>query len=105
MSTQHEEMLKRFDEKFNNVSKTVVTIETLEGFNEQKLASDDIKAFLMSEIDFAVANRDKEIVEEINKLGDLWVLEKTADETESGCQKFVRVNRDIKQKLLALNEE
>ena len=61
-------MHERFDERFNNVSKTVVTIETLEGFNEQKPASDELKSFIESEIQLALAERDKQIVEGIKEL-------------------------------------
>ncbi len=36
---------------------------------------------------------------------DLWILEKTAEETESGCPKFIRVNRDLNDKIPNLVDE
>lgn len=53
MSTQHEEMLKRFDKKFELA---------LEQDPELRGIGKEIKSFLISEIDLAVANREKEIV-------------------------------------------
>jgi len=32
---------------------------------------------------------------EIEKFGDIWQLEKTAEETKSGCPRFTRINRDL----------
>ena len=59
------EMHERFDGRFNNVSKTLVTIEILEGFNEQKPASDELKSFIESEIKLALVEREKKLFNEI----------------------------------------
>lgn len=45
------------------------------------------------------------IVEMIDEFGDIWKLEKTAEETDSGCPSFIRINRGIKEKLLSYIKE
>lgn len=79
MSTQQEEMSKRFDEKFG------------ESFcNEHEIRPckecGNIKSFIQSEIDLAIANRDKEIVEMIKETQEKFrsVDKKTKEETYSG---------------------
>ena len=68
--------------------------------SEKEKESDRIEVrkyypFIDQIIDLAIAERNKQIVEMIENFGDIWKLEKTAEETESGHPKFVRVNRDI----------
>lgn len=36
-----------------------------------------------------------ELCEKVEGMGDIWKLEETAEQTCSGCPKFVRINRDI----------
>lgn len=60
MTTQHEEMLKRFDEF--NINELDCKISDI-----GKTRLDKLKAFIESEIDLAVANREKEIVEMIKE--------------------------------------
>lgn len=57
MSTQHEEMLKRFDEKYPS-QKGVSG-----GIYITMYDTNEMKDFIESEIDLAVANKEKEIVE------------------------------------------
>jgi len=68
--------------------------------SEKEKESDRIEVrkyypFIDQIIDLAIAERNKQIVEMIENFGDIWKLEKTAEETESDHPKFVRVNRDI----------
>jgi hypothetical protein len=42
------EIIKQFREKFDNIRKTVVTIETLAGSNEQRYAGTEIESFILS---------------------------------------------------------
>lgn len=72
MPTQHEEMLKRLDGMAENIaiSMSGKTISSHEHYIEQlkKTILKELEPFLISEIDLAVANREKEIVEEIKSL-------------------------------------
>lgn len=58
---QQEEMLKRFDDIYLKIHKHEGDVEDILGYS-------DIKSFLQSEVNLALANRDKEIVEMIEKL-------------------------------------
>lgn len=59
--TNQEEREKRFNEKFGKV----ILATTTDEFTENPYNEEDIKAFIQSEIDLALANRNKEIVEKI----------------------------------------
>lgn len=67
MSTQHEEMLKRFDEL--DMSGIGLLIKNDEDAKLVRHSLLNIKLFIESEIDLAVANREKEIVEIIKSKG------------------------------------
>lgn len=40
----------------------------------------------------------------IGELGDIWRLEKIAEETGSGCPKFVRINRELESTISHQNK-
>lgn len=68
MSTQHEEMLKRFDERLKKRIEKGGFTYLYE--NRDEIDTEAIKAFLISEIDLAVAEERKMIVGLLKKHSD-----------------------------------
>jgi len=55
----------------------------------------DISVEVGKYIESLLQKERERIAEEVEKLGDIWKLEATAENTESSCPKFIRINRGV----------
>lgn len=90
---KRKEMLKRFDEHFVNKLQTVnvsVDVWKSKGVVGEYISPDDIRAFLLSEIDTAVREREEELVVEIRHPARHFTLD-----SEDFKKGYVQASQDI----------
>lgn len=61
---------------------------------------EEVLAFLFAKLKAQDKIAREDLVKKINEFGDIWILEKIGEETDSGCPKFVRCNRDFISSLI-----
>ncbi len=98
MTTPTNEWLSEFINRLTYIRDIHDDVEDV--YNREFHGTQNDVAQVISFIQNLLNQHSSHLVERISEVineTDLWRLEQTAEETESGCPKFVRVNREILQ--------